>query len=103
MRAHPPDDQRGGHLPERIHAAFPATTGTCPSACRIAALCCKRGTNGLASDRIRRRSPSDGWPPMPPRTHAQTVFVSFELRNAGGEEGHDGNDDSPGGSGVPAA
>jgi hypothetical protein len=29
-------------------------------------------------------------------------FVSFELRYAGSEEGHDG-DDSPSGSGVPAA
>jgi hypothetical protein len=34
---------------------------------------------------------------------ARTVFVSFELRYTGCEEGHDGNDDSPGGSGVPAA
>jgi hypothetical protein len=35
--------------------------------------------------------------------YAQTAFVSFELRYAGCEEGHDGYDDSLGGSCVPAA
>ena len=42
--------------------------------------------------------------PLPvARPRAQTSFVSFELRYASCEEEHDGDDDSSGGSGVPAA